>query len=46
MEWALSEQQSQTALAMAFREVHMVSFMPTVGELIRQKEKSIAEPDL
>lgn len=33
MEWNVSEQQSQTTLAMTLREVHTVSSMPTVSQI-------------
>lgn len=44
MEWDISEQQSQTTLAVTFRGVHAVSSMLTVSQIDRTGEKSSAEP--
>lgn len=44
MEWDMSEQQSQTTLALAFREVHAVYSMPTVSQIDRTEEKISVEP--
>lgn len=40
MEWDISEQQSQTTLAMTFREIHAVSSMPTVRQIDEAERKS------
>ena len=44
MEWDTSEQQSQTTLAVTFREVHAVSSMLTVSQVDRTRKKISAEP--
>lgn len=39
MEWDMSEQQSQTTLAMTFREAHVISSMPTVSQIDKTGKK-------
>lgn len=41
MEWDISEQQSQTTLAVTFREKHAVSSMPIVSQVDKAEEKSV-----
>lgn len=40
MEWDMSEQQSQTTLAMTFREVHAISSVPAVSQIDRTEKNN------
>lgn len=40
MEWDISEQQSQTTLAMTFREIRALSSMPTVSQIDKAERKT------